>query len=104
MRLLRNLILNAQDAMPRVGALTIRTGTLAGRIVLEICDTGEGLTTEESERLFTPYYTTRQHGTGMGRAIVQSVVSDHGGTIGVPGAVEIGSSFRIELPRNGGHE
>ncbi len=103
-RLLRNLILNAQDAMPNGGTLTIRTETLPGRIVLEICDTGEGLTTEECERLFTPYYTTRQHGTGLGLAIVQSVVSDHGGTIGVSSAVGKGSAFRIELPRNGSHE
>ena len=103
-RLLRNLILNAQDAMPGGGTITVRTETLMGRIVLEICDTGEGLTTEECERLFTPYYTTRQHGTGLGLAIVQSVVSDHGGTIGVTSVVGKGSAFRIELPRNGSHE
>ncbi|MEO8131237.1 MAG: ATP-binding protein [Bryobacteraceae bacterium] len=103
-RLLRNLILNAQDAMPQGGALTIRTKTLSSRIVLEICDTGEGLTPEECQRLFTPYYTTRQHGTGLGLAIVQSVVSDHGGTIGVTSVVGKGSAFRIELPRDGSHE
>lgn len=103
-RLLRNLIVNAQDAMPRGGTITIRTETLPDRIVLEMCDTGEGLTTEGCERLFTPYYTTKQHGTGLGLAIVQSVVSDHGGTIGVTSAVGEGSAFRIELPRNGSHE
>jgi two-component system nitrogen regulation sensor histidine kinase NtrY len=103
-RLLRNLILNAQDAMPNGGTLTIRTETLPGRIVLEISDTGDGLTTEECERLFTPYYTTKQHGTGLGLAIVQSVVSDHGGTIGVVSEVGRGSAFRIELPRSGNHE
>ena len=44
---------------------------------LEVSDTGQGLTPEECERLFTPYYTTKTHGTGLGLAIVQSVVSDH---------------------------
>jgi signal transduction histidine kinase len=103
-RLLRNLILNAQDAMPKGGTITVRTETLHSRIVLEISDTGEGLTIEECERLFTPYYTTKQHGTGLGLAIVQSVVSDHGGTIGVTSTVGKGSAFRIELPRSGSHE
>lgn len=103
-RLLRNLILNAQNAMPHGEAITICTETLPGRIVLEICDTGKGLTTEECERLFTPYYTTKQHGTGLGLAIVPSVVRDHGGTIGLTSAVGNGSAFGIELPRNGSHE
>ncbi len=98
------MILNAQDAMPHGGTVTMRTQTLPVRIVLEICDTGEGLTTEESERLFTPYYTTRQHGTGMGIAIVQSVVSNRGGAIGVISAMGKGPAFRMELPRNGSHE
>jgi nitrogen fixation/metabolism regulation signal transduction histidine kinase len=103
-RLLRNLILNAQDAMPNGGTLIVRTETFPSRIVLEISDTGEGLTTEECERLFTPYYTTKQHGTGLGLAIVQSVVSDHGGTIGVTSAVGKGSAFRIEFPSPENHE
>ena len=53
---------------------------------LEIADTGQGLTPEECERLFTPYYTTKTHGTGLGLAIVQSVVSDHKGRISVESA------------------
>ena len=50
---------------------------------LRVADTGQGLTPEECERLFTPYYTTKLHGTGLGLAIVQSVVADHAGTITV---------------------
>ena len=57
-----------------------------------------GLTTEECERLFTPYYTTKQHGTGLGLAIVQSVVSDHGGRIGVISTPGEGTTFTIDLP------
>jgi signal transduction histidine kinase len=96
-RALRNLVLNALDAMPGGGRLTIRTSHQDGKVAIEVADTGEGLTPEECSRLFTPYYTTKQHGTGLGLAIVQSVVSDHKGTITVHSEPAKGTTFRIEL-------
>ncbi len=97
-RALQNLVLNALDAMPAGGTLTLRTSAHDGGVCLEVSDSGQGLTPEECSRLFTPYYTSKQHGTGLGLAIVQSVVSDHGGTISVASDPGSGTTFRIELP------
>jgi signal transduction histidine kinase len=94
---LRNLVLNAIDAMGKGGTLTVRTMALPVGLRVEVSDTGQGLTPEECERLFTPYYTTKTHGTGLGLAMVQSVVSDHGGRISVDSVPGAGTTFRMEL-------
>ena len=101
-RAISNLVLNAMDAMPQGGTLTLLTRREAQKAVIEVSDTGIGLTPEECARIFTPYYTSKQHGSGLGLAIVQSVVSDHGGTITVRSQPGKGTSFVIELPERTG--
>lgn len=104
-RAFQNLVLNALDAMPAGGILTLRTSIRDGNVRIEVADTGKGLTPEECSRLFTPYYTTKQMGTGLGLAIIQSVVSDHHGTISVSSEESRGTTFRIDLPqRQPGHK
>jgi two-component system, NtrC family, nitrogen regulation sensor histidine kinase NtrY len=99
-RAISNLVLNAIDAMPQGGELKLRTRTEDGKALIEVTDTGSGMTSEECERIFTPYYTKKKDGTGLGLAIAQSVVSDHGGRIRVQSRPGHGTTFVVELPQS----
>ncbi len=100
-QLLVNLVVNAVDAMPDGGRLTVRSGGAEGEQVwLEVEDTGCGMAPEVAARVFEPFFTTkaRSQGTGLGLAMVQRVVSDHGGSVTFTTAEGRGTTFRVTLP------
>jgi hypothetical protein len=100
-RALGNLIDNAAEAMQQslLRELRVTTALLpSGMVELTVSDTGSGLTDEMRERLFLPYFSTKQRGTGLGLAIAAKIVQEHGGTIRAEKNSPAGATFIIELP------
>jgi signal transduction histidine kinase/CheY-like chemotaxis protein len=94
-----NLILNAVDAMPQGGTLTLATGITGTQVWLEVGDTGQGIAPEVRERIFEPFYTTKaERGTGLGLAVSRSIARRHEGDLIVESALGAGSRFRLILP------
>jgi signal transduction histidine kinase len=95
-----NLATNALQAMPGGGCLRVGTRLLCEKHQVEICfvDTGTGITPEDLPHVFDPFYTTRPEGTGLGLALCQEIVQQHGGKIELTSSVGVGSSFRVLLP------
>jgi signal transduction histidine kinase len=101
-QVLTNLIINAIDAMNGAGLLEIRTDLVKKResryCRLSIRDTGKGISKEEGALIFTPYFTTKESGTGLGLPIVERIVNDHGGAIWFNSAEGMGTTFFVDLP------
>jgi two-component system NtrC family sensor kinase len=93
-----NLILNAIDAMPDGGTLTVRTIAGPTVAVVEVQDTGVGIPEDIRARLFDPFFTTKSTGTGLGLSICAHIVTQHGGQLGVESDPGQGSAFRVALP------
>jgi len=95
-----NLFLNARDAMPKGGWLTIVTRAEGDGAVIEIGDTGSGIPAEQLSRIYDPFFTTKEigKGTGLGLSITYGIVQEHGGTITCDSQVGQGTRFSIRLP------
>jgi ligand-binding sensor domain-containing protein/signal transduction histidine kinase len=97
--LLTNLIFNAVDAMPEGGTITVRSRVDGAFVVLEVMDTGTGMTDEVRQRCLEPFFTTKgDEGTGLGLPMVYGIVSRHGGAITIESTPGEGTMFQIKLP------
>jgi two-component system NtrC family sensor kinase len=98
-RALLNLVINARQAMPEGGTLTVRAwSSERGEILLEVSDTGCGIPPEDRANIFRSFFSTKSGGTGLGLAIVQHTIEDYGGHITFDSVVGRGTTFRIGLP------
>ena len=98
-RVFINLVLNATDAMPSSGTITLRFSQAAREVVTEIADTGSGIAPEMAEKLFQPFATHgKGHGTGLGLSICKKIVEDHGGRIWARNDPAGGAIFAFSLP------
>ncbi len=95
---LLNLIRNSRQAMPDGGELTIGTWRDGNRVLVRISDNGKGMTGEQLKKMFMPFFTTKKEGTGLGLALVQQIVTEHGGHVECESIAGQGSTFTLFLP------
>lgn len=94
------LAANAIDAMPEGGTLTFRSYAEKNRVVVEVKDTGFGISPDDMSKIFEPFFTTKQvgKGTGLGLAVCYGIITEHGGRLSVRSNVGLGTTFTISLP------
>ncbi|MDF2652368.1 MAG: signal transduction histidine kinase [Paenibacillus sp.] len=98
-QLLLNLVKNSFEAMSDEGTVAIRLYSSEQYVVIEIQDTGKGIPEAEMDKVFHPFYTTKDNGTGLGLSICHKIVQDHGGSMEVESKVHSGTTFRLMLPQ-----
>jgi signal transduction histidine kinase len=98
-QVLHNLAMNAVEAMPNGGELTISANAVEDKLIeITVQDTGVGIPSENLSKVFQPFFTTKEQGIGLGLAICYRIVEGHGGAISVESEIGKGSQFRIRLP------
>jgi len=98
-QLFLNLLLNARDATEKDGSMKITAWKTPRRVHIAVSDTGCGIEKKELGKIFEPYVTSKENGTGVGLAIVRRIVMDHAGSIRVESEVGKGTTFTVSLPR-----
>jgi len=93
-----NLVLNALRATPTGGHVTVRTAGDEGRLVVAVVDDGEGMSPEVRENALTPFFTTREEGTGLGLPLVRRIAEQHGGSVEVSSAPGEGTTVTMVFP------
>jgi signal transduction histidine kinase len=95
-----NILVNAAQAIPKQGEIKIKTQVVDGWAEIQISDTGVGIPPENLDKLFTPFFTTKEvgQGTGLGLNVSYNIIKEHKGTIGVKSEVDKGSTFTIRIP------
>jgi signal transduction histidine kinase len=95
-----NLFLNARDAMPSGGWLSVATRVRGHEVTVEVGDTGVGIPPEHIARIYDPFFTTKAegHGTGLGLSVTYGIVQEHGGILSCESAPGEGTKFRLVLP------
>ena len=93
-----NIVINAVQAMPDGGTLSVKVRVADDRVIVRIADTGHGVPTDALDRVFEPYYSTKETGTGLGLAVTKKIVEEHGGRISASSAPGSGTTFEVELP------
>jgi two-component system sporulation sensor kinase C len=101
-RVLVNLFNNAIQAMPNGGGLTVRGSVESDMALISVQDTGVGISKENFHKLFTPLFTTKSKGQGLGLSVCKRLIEIHNGSIDVESKVGVGSTFTVKIPRSGG--
>lgn len=98
-QVLLNLVRNSREAMPDGGRLTVSTRGLGKEVEITVQDTGRGMTEAVRERLFEPFFSTKEGGTGLGLSVSQQILQAHGGTLACQSSSGQGTTFVLRLPR-----
>jgi signal transduction histidine kinase len=95
---LQNIVRNAKAAMPTGGTLAVGTGVEGERVCITLQDTGTGIPDEIRDKIFEPYFTTREFGSGLGLTLTYKIIKEHAGDIEVTSKLGSGTIFSVYIP------
>jgi signal transduction histidine kinase len=95
------MLKNALEATEDKGKIMVSSGARDAQVWFAVQDTGRGMSEDVQEKIFHPFYTTKDKGTGLGLAVIHKIVTDHHGTITVDSVAGSGSTFTVRLPKKG---